>query len=273
MRKIEESKSESRIKGAVICRRRDEYGEIVVAEEGNRRSLYFGDGIMQSTIRTDRPDLLLEDYNEAMMGALIFKSEPASVLMIGLGGCSMVHFLLKALPDCAIDVVEIRRQVIDLARDCFLLPAANGNLRIFHAAGGDFIRHRAADSGTYDMIIVDAFDDAGPAVSLLEKDFLSSCRMQLNEKGVFIINLWNSPGHDFPARYSSIRDAFEGNTLKLLLAESYRNAVVFGFKNPATCRNLPDYRSTAAALQRKYGINFPRYLKYLYWQNFNDRDQ
>lgn len=264
---------ESGIKGAVICRRRDEYGEIIVAEEGNKRTLYFGKGITQSTIRTDRPDVLLEDYNEAMTSALIFKSEPRSVLLIGLGGCSLVHFLLKALPDCTVDVVEIRRQVIDLSREFFLLPADNAHLRIFHASGGDYIAHRSKNSRNYDMIIVDAFDETGPAVSLLEKEFLSSCRMRLNENGVFIINLWNSPEHNFPALYWSIQNAFSNNTLKLLLSESYRNAVAFGFENPATCRNLPDYRRRAADLQSKYGINFPRYLKYLYWQNFNNQDQ
>ncbi len=266
------SKADSRIHGAEIFRCRDEYGEIIVAEEGNKRSLYFGDRILQSTIRIDRPDLLLEDYNEAMMSALLFNTEPRSVLLIGLGGCSLVHFLLKGFPDCAIDVVEIRKEVIDLSKAFFLLPSENTNLRIFHAAGDDFIRNQGANA-KYDIIIVDAFDEAGPAASLVEKDFLSSCRMRLNADGVFVINLWNSPGHNFPAHYSSIQDAFGDGTLKLFVSESYRNAVAFGFQNPAACRNLPEYRGTAADLQKKYVINFPKFLKYLYWQNFNDQDQ
>ncbi len=264
---------EERIEGAVICRRRDEYGEIIITEEGNKRILYFDNGIMQSTIRTDRHDLLLEDYNEAMMSGLIFNNEPRSVLLIGLGGCSLVHFLLKALPDCAIDVVEIRQQVIDLSREFFYLPAANTKLRLFHAAGGDFVGRHRANSHKYDMIIVDAFDDTGPAASLLEKDFLSSCRMQLNKNGVFIMNLWNSPDHDFFAQYKSIQDAFENNTLKLLLSEAYRNAIVFGFENPAASRHPLDYRGIAADLQSKHRINFPRCLKHLYWQNFDNQDQ
>ncbi len=263
---------ERRIQGAELCRRRDEFGEIIVAEEGNKRTLYFGDGVLQSTIRTDRPDLLLEDYNEAMMSALLFKNEPASVLLIGLGGCSLVHFLLKALSDCAVDVVEIRQQVIDLSKEFFLLPSDNTKLRIFHAAGGDFISYPEANA-KYDIIIVDAFDEKGLAASLGEKDFLTACRKRLKENGVFVINLWNSPGHDFAAYHHSIQAAFRNNTLKLLLSESYRNAVVFGFENPAACRHLPDYRSIASDLQGRTGINFPRYLKYLYWQNFNDRDQ
>ncbi len=61
--------------------------------------------------------------------------------------------------------------------------------------------------------------------------------------------------------------------MKLLLSESFRNAVAFGFENPAARRNLPDRRRRAAELQRKHRINFPRYLKHLYWQNFSERDQ
>ncbi len=76
---------DSAIQGNALCCLRDEFGEITVAEEGNRRTLYLG-GIAQSTIRVDRPDLLLEDYNEAMMSALLFTSAPRSVLLIGLGG-------------------------------------------------------------------------------------------------------------------------------------------------------------------------------------------
>ncbi len=265
---------EKRIQGTVLSRRRDEYGDIIVAEEGGKRSLYFGDGVLQSAIRTDRPEVLLEDYNEAMMSALLFNSDPQSVLLIGLGGCSLVHFLAKAVPDCVLDVVEIRREVISLSRDFFLLPLESPNVRVVHAAGADFIENRdAATSEKYDFIIVDAFDEKGPAASLAEKNFLSSCRMHLKENGVFSINLWNSPGHAFPALYRSVQEAFGNNSLKLLLAESYRNAVAFGFTHPAACRNLPGRRPLAAKLQGKYGINFPRYLKYLYWQNFNHHDQ
>ena len=159
----------STIPGTVICRRRDEHGEIVIADNGNMRSLYFG-GVMQSAIRTDVPDLLLEDYHEAMMSALLFHDAPRSILLIGLGGSSLVHFLLKAAPDAVLDVVEIRQLVIELSREFFLLPHEDARLRITHAAGNAYIRLHAKTK-RYDMIIVDAFDESGPAASLLEKDF------------------------------------------------------------------------------------------------------
>ena len=263
---------DSSINGTILCRCRDEHGEITVSEEGNERTLSFG-GVAQSTIRTDRPELLLEDYNQAMMAALLFQKEPRSALMIGLGGCSLVHFLLKAAPDCALDVVEIRKHVIDLSREYFFLPAQNANVRIVHAECGKFLNARSADSPKYDLIIVDAFDSAGPAASLQESGFLSSCREELSESGVFVMNAWNSPEHRFPVLYQTVQAAFENNTLKLLLSESYRNAVIFGFRDPASCYDLPAHRSQAEELKERFGINFPRLLKLLHWQNFDEQDQ
>ena len=157
---------EKRIKGEILKHCRDEFGEIFVAEKDGTRSLYFGDGILQSSIRLDQPGSIIDEYNQSMMSFLLFLREPRSVLLIGLGGCSLVHFLLRAFPSCALDVVEIRRHVIDLAYEYFLLPKLNPNLRIHHTAGQDFVGLQIGESGNYDLIIVDAFDDDGPAAAL-----------------------------------------------------------------------------------------------------------
>jgi spermidine synthase len=261
--------SEKKIKGVILSHCRDDFGEIFIAEDGAIRSLYFGE-VIQSSIRPDRPAELTEDYNRALMSALLFKDNPRTILLIGLGGCSLLHFLLSAFPECVIDIVEIREKVIDLARDFFLLPRGNSHLRIFHAAGQDFIRQH--DSGNrYDLIIVDAFDESGPAVSLLEKDFPAECRKRMDRDGIFAVNLWSRPKDDFPGCYASLRQCFGNNTLKLQLSEAYWNTVVLGSADPCLFCDLPSYRKKALMLQRRYGIDFPKYLKYLYWQNFRNR--
>jgi spermidine synthase len=262
--------SGKKVKGVIVCHLRDDLGEIIVSDDGGTRSLYFGD-IMQSSIRLDRPEALIEDYNQAMMSALLFKDDPQTVLLIGLGGCSLVHFLLNAFPECVIYVAEIRQKVIDLAHDFFLLPEETSNLRIFHTAGQDFVSGHRNGSDGYDLIIADAFDENGPAVSLVERDFLIPCRELLTEKGLFAINLWSRPKDNFPGLYAAIRKVFGCNTLKLLLSEAYWNTLVFGSAHPELLCDLPSYRQRAGKLQRKYGINFPKYLKYLYWQNFDKR--
>jgi len=260
--------SERKIKGSILKHCRDEYGEIFVADNNGTRSLYFGEGILQSSIRLDQPGSILEDYNQSIMSSLIFRENPHSILLIGLGGCSLLHFLLRAFPDSDVDVVEIRQQVIDLAYEYFLLPKWNPHLKIFHAAGQDFIMQQAGGKGNYDLIIVDAFDDDGPASALAGAPFLNACRQRLKGDGICVMNLWHRPKDDFPGLYACFQKAFEGNTLKLLPDEKCWNAIVLGFAGQEVSRDLAAYRQTARKLEQLYNINFPRYLKYICWQNF-----
>lgn len=252
--------------GNVIHWRRDRFGDIAVTDDNGIRSLYFGDGILQSSIRLDRPEELIEGYNHAMMSALIFRDSPSSVLLIGIGGCSLVNFLVNAFPGCAIDVVEIRQTVIEIATDFFLADKDNPNLKIYHAAGEEFIGHHGAGGRNYDLIFVDAFDDDGPAEGLLNIQFIRECRSRLNEEGVFAINLWTRPKDNFPVLYNMVHGVFQSNALKLCLSEAYENAIVLGLERPLV-RDVPSYRRHARELQERYSINFPKYLKYLHWQN------
>ena len=254
------------IKGDIVHWGRDRYGEIAVADCDGVRSLYFGE-ILQSSIRLDRPDTLIEDYSRAMMTPLIFIDHVHTALLIGLGGGSLLHFLISFLPDCSLHVVELRRQVIDVARDFFVLPVEDPNIEIFHTAGEDFLREGTEKGAHYDLILVDAFDENGPAASMLGENFLASCRAALEEGGVFAINLWRRPKDNFAAICQSLRQTFGDNTLELVIGEAYWNAIVLGCKKDALFLNLPSYRKTAKVLQQKCGIDFPRYLKLLYWQN------
>jgi len=256
------------IRGNIVCHRRDQFGEISIADYNGIRSLYFGDGVMQSCLNLDQPHVLLTEYSKAMMTALVFRRRPESVLLIGLGGGSLVHFLLQACPDCSIDVVEVSGEVISLAREYFFLPKENKQLRVFHTAGQDFIRQQAGIDQRYDLILIDAFDESGPAAVLTGRKFLSDCRSRLKADGVFAMNLWNRLQDNFPVMLETIRTAFAGHALKLLLGEVHENAIVLGFENPALFRDMAIYRPEALKMQKEWGINFPGFLKHLYRQNF-----
>ncbi len=264
--------SKKSIYGKVIHRCRGGFGEITIAEADGIRSLSLGD-TEQSRIRLNQPDALLEEYGRAMMSALVFVSDPQSALMIGLGGGALVNFLLQSCPVTSIDVVEINEQIISLAHDYFDIPKQNQNLTIINAAGQDFIKTQEGCGRLYDLILVDAFNEDGPAPIMIDGEFLNACRERLNDKGVFVANLWTGPTHNFPAVYDMVNAAFADNTLKLLLSESYGNAVAFAFKNPSMYRNLSAYRQDARRLQMKWGINFPKYFKLLYYQNFHKLQQ
>ncbi|MBI5100942.1 MAG: hypothetical protein HZB33_03810 [Nitrospirae bacterium] len=202
------------------------------------------------------------------MSSLLFVEKPRSVLLIGLGGCSLVHFLLRTFPGCTLDVVEIRKEVIELAYEYFLLPKWNPNLSIFHAAGQDFMGQQGMGRRPYDLIIVDAFDDGGPASALLSAPFLSGCRAALKEGGVCVMNLWHRPKDDFPGMYAGFHEAFMGNTLKLFPDERGWNVIVLGFGRTVDTAALASYRRRAGALERTYQINLPKFFRYICLQNF-----
>ncbi|MBA4371402.1 MAG: hypothetical protein C0402_00925 [Thermodesulfovibrio sp.] len=256
------------IRGNIVCQVRDRFGEISIADYHGVRSLYFGDGVMQSCLSLDQPHMLLTDYSKAMMSTLAFRRKPGSILLIGLGGGSLVHFLLQACPDSSLDVVEVSEEVISLAREYFFLPAENRQFRIIHAAGQDFIQQKIEADRRYDLILIDAFDESGPASVLTGGDFLAACRCRLKADGIFAMNLWNRLQDNFPLMFETIQTAFKGHALKLPLGEVHDNAIVLGFENPALFRDLAIYRPEAQRLQREWGIDFPRFLKHLYWQNF-----
>lgn len=267
----------SQIEGTIVYQGRaaaeagetEESGKITIADHDGLRRLYFGDGVMQSCMRLDKPWALQMDYCQAMMFALVFNSRPASILMIGLGGGSLVKFLVRACPDSSLDLVEISGQVIEAAYEYFYLPKHNPQVKIFHAAGQDFLKQPPEAEQKYDLILIDVFNENGPATFLQGDEFLLLCRKQLAKDGLIVFNLWNRLKDNFSSMYETIRTAFGGSALKLLLSEVHGNAIVIAFQNASMFRNLAGYRPEARRLQQDWDINFPKYLNHLYWQNFS----
>ena len=113
------------IPGILINRTQDEYGTIEVIEEGGLCSLHFGSRPKQSSMFLHDPWRLALSYTRAMTAALLFNPQPQRALLVGLGGGSLAKFLLHHFPDCQIDVVELRKEVVNLAYDYFQLPLDN----------------------------------------------------------------------------------------------------------------------------------------------------
>jgi spermidine synthase len=239
---------------------------IAVAEDGNRRNLYMDGDILQSCMLLTDPNGLYLEYSQAMMCALLFQPAPKKVLLVGLGGGSLVKFLLEFYPDARIDVAEINPEVVQVARQYFLLPEKE-RLRITPAPGQAVVADRLAAGDSYDIILLDAFDDNGPARALLEEDFLCRCKALLAKRGVFAMNLWNRPVDNFPANLAILATLFRQRIHKLLLANCNSNAIVFGFNEPLQVKNLMGLKPVSRELGRRTGINFMRWLRQIHWQN------
>lgn len=199
----------------------------VFSAEG-QKSLYFTLDQLQSRMCCAEPTQLNVDYTRSMMGFLLFDPAPRDLLMIGLGGGSLLKFCHRYLPNAKMTVIEINPQVIALRRE-FQIPEDDQRLRIVCADGANFI-HRAAlnPSTRYDVLLVDGFDSQGQAPSLCTQRFYDDCCKAIAPEGLMVANLHHDdPNH--AAFTGRIRMAFAGNQVEIASLEK-SNSVIFARK-------------------------------------------
>ena len=176
---------------AVLCQRlmSGTYDKPFLVEDGKRRALCFTiDGSVQSEMRIDDPDALVNDYTRKMMGFLLFCPEPRRILMIGLGGGSLVKFCSRRLPSTHVAAVEIDANVIAL-REHFRIPPDGKDLRVVHGDGARYVADLVDVTQFPDVLLVDAYDRNGISPSIAEYEFLEHSRRILRDTGVFVMNL------------------------------------------------------------------------------------
>ena len=119
---------------------RSPYNHIYVVQNGKEREMWFkgSDGFfLQSRIDENRVNPLVLVYSRMMIASLLFQPAPERILIVGLGGGVLSSLLRKWYPKAFIDVVEIDRDVIQVAREFFFVNedpryrVINGDGRIF----------------------------------------------------------------------------------------------------------------------------------------------
>lgn len=165
------------------------YGKPFLVEDHERRALVFAiDGGVQSEMRLDDPVALVNDYTRKMMAFLLFCPQPRHIVMLGLGGGSLVKFCRRHLPRTRLTVVEIDATVIAL-RGHFQVPPDDELLRIVHADGAQHVADMADSVERADVMIVDAYDRRGLARAVASREFLADATRVLEGGGVFVMNL------------------------------------------------------------------------------------
>lgn len=176
-----------------------------VRTRGDVRSLEFQPGMIQSEMRLSRPDQLVLSYARAMMCFVLFQPQPEHILMVGLGGGSLVKFCHRYLPRSRITVLELRADVIAL-REQFAIPADDARLRIIEADAADYMRDARSCA---DVLLIDGFDEAGLPPALGSARFYADCRRALRPGGVLAANIF-SYDPQYPALLRRLRQTFQG---------------------------------------------------------------
>ena len=230
----------------------DTYGKPFIVEEHGSRSLHFSRALVQSGMRLDDPCALEFAYTRQMMAFLLFVHEPRRILVLGLGGGSLVKYCHRNLPTARLVVVEVDPHVIAF-RDEFRVPPDDARLAVRRE---DAAEHVARAGPAADVILMDAFDRDGLAPELSARDFYADARSALARRGVLVANLVGDDRRRM-AHLQRIDEAFDGNVI-LAPVEEDGNHVAFAFRD---ARFEPRWRwieSQAAAMRKRYGLDFPR---------------
>jgi len=98
------------------------FGKILVFEENGERCMNFNSMVdfgRQTCQDVDEPGKLVFSYTRMMISALYVKPDPASILIVGLGGATLQKTLAELLPGTVIDTVEIDPAVGKVAEAYF----------------------------------------------------------------------------------------------------------------------------------------------------------
>lgn len=171
-------------------------GKPFVFDHDDMRTLHFDHQYIQSAMSISAPDKLLLSYTRAMMGFLLFQAAPKHILMVGLGGGSLVKYCYRNFPAARITVLELHAEVIAL-RDQFMIPADDRRLQIIQADAAAYMRDQQENFA--DVIMLDGFSADGPASELNTSDFYEACLRSLAPQGVLVSNLWDRPTSLVPA--------------------------------------------------------------------------
>lgn len=131
-----------------------------------------------------RPYEIHLPYLKAMLISTYFNPKPSNILLLGLGGGSLVHYFKHYHPNTKITVIEHSKDIVSCAYNFFGLKAHKGSFDVFIENAFHYIKNVNIK---YDVIFVDIFSlDKSPPYSFT--DFYSYCRSALTDNGTISIN-------------------------------------------------------------------------------------
>ena len=170
------------LSGRVLVEEQSDFQRITVMESERYGKGLLLDGCWMTAERQER------HYHESLVHpALCSAAAIERVLVIGGGDGGTARECLRHPGLRHLDMVEIDGRVVELSREH--LPTIGGSAWSdprFHLTIGDGIAWAAnAPDASYDVVLVDGSDPAGPAEGLFNRTFFDHCRRILRPGGVF----------------------------------------------------------------------------------------
>ena len=233
------------------------YGRPFVLEHGGLRALHFSLGYVQSVVKVADPSALQLGYARRMMAFLLFNPRPRRMVMIGLGGGSLINCCHRYLNGTELTVAEIDADVIAL-RDQFCVPPDDDRLQVIHADGARFV---AEHPGHIDVLMVDAFGADGVAEELASFEFYEQARRRLSANGILVMNIAGRK-ETYARHVERLLTAFDDAVIAMSVRED-GNYILFAFRDAAFEPRWKFMRAIALELQKRLHLDFPGFAQQL----------
>lgn len=182
--------------GPVEVEVKSKFSHIRVRRKGTVRTLIFvldsGEEAVESQMDLTKPYELHYTYLRHMFLSYVLRPEQEQVLIVGLGGGSMIHFLKRYDPKVHVDAVEIDPVVVKIAKNYFGVRSEK-NVNIVTEDG---FKYLATTKSQYDVIYMDAFlkpshdtGTTGVPLKLQTLRFYQSIQKKLKPGGLVVYNL------------------------------------------------------------------------------------
>jgi spermidine synthase len=148
------------------------------------------------------------------------RGSSVKALFLGGGGYTFPRFMEAKYPGAEIDVVEIDPEITRVAHQ-YLGIAENTKIRSVNEDGRWFVMN-SKETGKYDFIFGDAFNDLSIPFHLTTKEFAAQLKRLLRPDGILMANVIDSfkIGQFMPSYIRTLEEVFGKGNVHLLLLDS-----------------------------------------------------
>lgn len=241
----------------IVYQTRSNGQDISVIDKDSIRSLFFGKRALQSAADLNAPYNLQLHYPRYMTGTLLFNPEPKRILIIGIGGGSLITFIHHHFSTCSIDAVDSDAEIIHIALNYFNAPK-HPNIHYFHDDGLNFLQ-KFRSGPTYDIIFVDGFNAEGMSPALYNRDCFALCKKLLIDDGTLVSNLWSSNHIFFQRVRYDLQKSFPENIF--IPVPQRGNHVCFSRKQKNSWQKIDKSYRELKSFSSRYNIDFELIVK------------
>ena len=168
--------------GDIVLEDESIYNYLQVTENESRIALSTNVAFGVQSIKMKSGNMTGMYYDYALAAPLMAENAQ-DVLILGLGTGTFAEQCLEYFPGCNVTGVEIDEKIVNISREYFDLPEE------VNAVVGDGRAWLTASEDSYDVIMVDAYQDITIPFQMSSVEFFTEVYEHLNPGGVMVVNM------------------------------------------------------------------------------------